>query len=456
MTASLAKPGAAPLLRDPNLRWLMAGAAISNLGDQFTLVALPWTVLLLSPDPWQLGLVLALIGIPRALFILLGGAIVDRHSPRQVLMLSKFANALLLAVLAAALATGQLSLWLLHALALALGVAAAFGIPSATSMLPQVVAPAQLPAANGLMMGQRQLALFIGPLLAGALIALGGHVIAPGAAPAQALALAFALDALSFLLSAGTLSRVRVAAAAPAARSQAVLAAVAEGLRSFWADRDLRAFLFYGTLVTLFVGGPLQVALPLLASSQPALGPGALGAMLGAHGAGTLLGLALAGARPRWRLGTLGITLLVLDALIGLLLIPLGRVTTTLQGVGLLLAIGTLGGFMQVLIFSWIQQRVAPAMMGRAMSLFMFIFVGLGPLSGVATGALLRWWPIDLLFAAAGALLSALALGAMLAPRMRRLGDAPAVAEACDAAQAGCSGSCACGGAPRPPSSGMA
>ena len=430
MTATHTKPGAAPLLRDPNLRWLMAGAAISNLGDQFTLVALPWTVLLLSRDPWQLGLVLALIGIPRALFILLGGAIVDRHSPRQVLMLSKFANALLLAVLAAALASGQLSLWLLHALALALGVAAAFGIPSATSILPQVVAPAQLPAANGLMMGQRQLAMFIGPLLAGALIALGGHAVAPGAASALALAPAFALDALSFVVSAWTLSRVQIASAAAPVRPQAVLSAVAEGLRSFWADRDLRAFLFYGTLVTLFVGGPLQVALPVLASRQGTLGPAALGAMLGAHGAGTLLGLVLAGARPRWRLGTLGMTLLMLDALIGLLLMPLGGVTTTLQGVGLLLVIGTLGGFMQVLIFSWIQQRVAPAMMGRAMSLFMFIFVGLGPLSGVATGALLRWWPIDLLFAAAGALLSALALGAMLAPRMRRLGDAPTVAEA--------------------------
>ena len=424
MSASPAKPGAAPLLRDPNLRWLMAGAGISNLGDQFTLVALPWTVLLLSRDPWQLGLVLALIGIPRALFILLGGAIVDRHSPRTVLMLSKYANALLLAALAAALATGQLSLWLLHALALALGVAAAFGIPSATSILPQVVAPPRLPAANGLLMGLRQLAMFIGPLLAGALIALGGQAVAPGLASPQALALAFALDALSFVLSAWTLSRVRVAAVA-AAPTQAVLAAVAEGLRSFWADRDLRAFLFYGTLVTLFVGGPLQVALPVLASSHGTLGPAALGAMLGAHGAGTLLGLGLAGARPRWRLGTLGMTLLVMDVLIGLLLMPLGRVTTPLLGVGLLLAIGTLGGFMQVLIFSWIQQRVAPAMMGRAMSLFMFIFVGLGPLSGVATGALLRWMPVEMLFAAAGLLLSALALGAMLAPRMRRLGGTP-------------------------------
>lgn len=416
---------APPLRRDPNLRWLMAGAAISNLGDQFTLVALPLTVLLLTGDPFQLGLVLALLGVPRAVFILLGGAVVDRWSPRRVLMLSKHANTVLLALLAAALAGGRLSLPLLQGLALALGLASAFGIPAATSMLPQVVPAAQLPAANGLMMGLRQLAFFVGPLLAGALVVLGGVAARPGSASATGLAWAFAADALSFALSAWTLSRVQTRPVATPAARLPVLASVAEGLRSFWADRDLRAFLLYGAVVTLFVGGPLQVALPVLTASQPALGPGALGAMLGAHGAGTLLGLAVAGARPRWRLGSLGMTILCLDAVVGLLLAPLGLVTRMGPGMALLLVIGTAGGFMQVLVFSWLQQRVAPALMGRAMSLFMFIFVGLGPLAGAATGALLRWVPLPQLFGAAGLLLTAIALSAMLGPRMRRLGATP-------------------------------
>lgn len=428
MTTSTASAGTPGPLRDPNLRWLMAGAAISNLGDQFTLLALPWTVLLLTPDPWQLGLVLLLAGVPRALFILLGGAIVDRFSPQRVLMLSKHANTGLLALLAAALATGQLTLPLLHALALALGLAAAFSIPAATSMLPQVVPADRLPAANGLMMGLRQAALFVGPLLAGALIALSADASAGRPASAQGLALAFALDALSFALSAWTLSRVRTLGKPPGRSGQDVVAAIVEGPRSCWADRDLRAFLLYGAAVTLFVGGPLQVALPVLASSQPALGPGGLDVMMGAHGAGTLLGLALAGLRPRWRLGSLGMTILGLDALIGLLLVPLGQVTSAWQGALLLGVVGTGGGFMQVLVFSWLQQRVAPAMMGRAMSLFMFIFVGLGPLSGVATGALLRWLSTASLFAGAGLLLTALALLAMLGPRLRHLGRTAAAA----------------------------
>ncbi|UUZ55217.1 hypothetical protein LP419_05190 [Massilia sp. H-1] len=77
----------------------MGGGLISALGDQFTLIALPWLVLTTTGDALTLGLVIALMSVPRALFILVGGALVDRYSPKSVLMLSKFANALLLAIL---------------------------------------------------------------------------------------------------------------------------------------------------------------------------------------------------------------------------------------------------------------------------------------------------------------------------------------------------------------------
>lgn len=66
-------------LRD--FRLLFSGATTSLLGDQFTLIATPWLVLQLTNDPMALGTVLALEGIPRALFMLLGGAITDRISP---------------------------------------------------------------------------------------------------------------------------------------------------------------------------------------------------------------------------------------------------------------------------------------------------------------------------------------------------------------------------------------
>jgi MFS family permease len=405
----------AALMRNVNVRWLMVGSFMTLLGDQFTLIALPWAVLQITTDPLVLGAVLAVIGIPRALFILIGGAFVDRHSPKRVLMLTKYVNFVLLALLAAAVATGQLTLWLLYPLALGIGLAAAFSIPAGSSMLPQVVAPHQLPAANGLLMGLRQLSMFLGPLLAALMIGLAGST--------QGLAIAFGLDALSFIASAWTLAKVSTRPM-PQPPRQAVLAAVAEGLRSFWADRDLRAFLLYGAAVSLLIVGPMQITLPVLASSTPGLGAAAFGTMIGAHGAGTLLGLTIASLRPHWRLGTLGLTILGFDTMVGLLFMPMGQITATWQGAALLLAIGTLGGFMQVLVFTWIQRRVAPVMMGRMMSLFMFIFVGLAPLSAAATGGLLRVVPLQAMFTAAGGLLVVIVAAALVGSRLRQLNDA--------------------------------
>ena len=425
--ASAARPS---LLRGRNLKWLMGGSAVSLLGDQFTLVALPWLVLRMTGDTLVLGTVLALMGIPRALFMLIGGAVVDRYSPKRVLMLSKHANTVLLGALAALVLFDGLTLPLVYGLALGIGLATAFSIPASTSILPQVVTPAQLPAANGLLMGLRQLSFFVGPLLAGALIASLGDGRASGVGNlhgAHGLGLAFGLDALSFVLSALTLAQVRTAPPAPRAHAP-VFASVAEGLRSFWRDRALRSCLLYWSAVALLVTGPVQIALPVLASSVPSPGAAAFGALLAAYGAGTLVGMAVSGARPQLRVVNLGLTILGVDALVGLLFMPLGRITALWQGVSLLVMIGVLGGYMQVTVFTWIQRRVAPALLGRAMSVFMFIYMGLAPLSSATTGWLMRSMSLPLLFTAAGGALVVLVLVALAGSAMRHVTDAPPVA----------------------------
>jgi MFS family permease len=75
--------------RNPNFRLLWAGQATSILGDQFSMIAMPWLVLKLTgSDPVALGTVLALGSVPRALFMLLGGAVTDRLSQRMVMLIS--------------------------------------------------------------------------------------------------------------------------------------------------------------------------------------------------------------------------------------------------------------------------------------------------------------------------------------------------------------------------------
>src|SRR5471032_2858639 len=459
----------AALMRNPNFRWLLGGGMVSMLGDQLTMIALPWLVLKLTGDPLALGLTIAMMSIPRAVFILLGGALVDRYSPKRVLMLSKFANAALLALLVtltlntqpqstltlpfmstSALAltlamTPHITLYVLYALALGLGLAQAFGIPSGTSIMPQAIAPEHLEGANGMLMGMRQLTTLAGPLLAAALIALAGdgggaaggaiadahvayaHVAYAYVANARGLALAFGCDCASFLLSAWTLSKVRgLMPAAPASQKEGVLRSIIVGLKMVWDDHPLRTCFIYWGVVSLFIGGAMQVALPVLANDR-LHGATALGLLMAAHGCGTLLGMALAAiAGARLRLPSFGATILLIDGLAGLLIAPLGAIDALWQGGLLLLTVGVLAGFMQIAVFTWIQRRIPRHMMGRAMSIFMFIFMGLAPLSAAAAGWLLTRFTLTQMFAGGGALLVLFALGAALFTPMLQIAHASA------------------------------
>jgi MFS family permease len=412
-----------PLLRDRNFVWLMSGGAISALGDQFTLIALPWLVLKLTGDPVALGMSVALMGIPRAILILFGGALVDRHAPKRILMLTKHVNTVLLAVLAILVYSGRAHLPVVLALALGLSLASAFSIPAGTSMLPHAVAPQQLQAANGMMMGLRQVTMLAGPLLAGLLFALAGDG-SDGPRHMHGLALAFGVDCLSFAVSAWTLANVAprpFTAPAP----QPVLRAVTDGLAAVWRDALLRTCFLYWGLCACVIGGMMQVALPLLASSR-LHGASALGLLMGAHGAGALLGMAASGFAGCRRAGNLGMTLLLIDGIVGLLLVPLGTITASWQGMLINVVIGVLGGFVQVAVFTWIQQRVPRERLGRTMSLFMFVFMGLAPLAAALAGWIASRVALPALFGGAGLCLAGAALLAWLFTPMRALRDAPA------------------------------
>jgi hypothetical protein len=416
-----------PLLQDPSFRWLLGGGAISVLGDQFTMIALPWLVLQMTGDALTLGLVIALMSVPRALLILFGGALADRYSPKHVLMLSKYANTVLLGVLAALVPSGHATLALVAPIALAIGVASAFSIPAGTSILPHVVAPGHLAAANGMLMGMRQLSLLAGPLLAALLFALAGDG-SGGMAHAAGLGYAFAFDCCSFAFSAWTLAKVQLRPVAAAPR-QPIVRSVLAGLATVWNDVMLRTCFLYWAVCACITGGLMQVALPVLANSR-LHGGASLGLLLGAHGTGTLLGMAATSIKGDLRLRNLGTTLLVVDALVAALIMPVAQLACTWQIALINGAIGLLAGFMQVAMITWIQRRVPPAMIGRTMSIFMFILMGLAPLAAALTGWVMRYTGVSGIFTGSGLLLAGAAALAYAFTPMRAITDTGAAQRA--------------------------
>jgi len=409
-----------------NFRLLFGGSTISMLGDQFTLVALPWLVLKLTGNPAALGLVLATMALPRALFMLIGGAVVDRLSPRRVLLAARGANALLVALLAGLVLLGDIRMWLVYTIALGIGLSTAFAYPAGSAILPQLVSKDQLQPANALVMGMRQLSMFIGPALAGVVISIGAHGAQPQAVQdAGGLGLAFSIDAISFAFSLGSLLLIRIHSDFhPKAVVGSVLSNIASGVRTIWADLPLRAFILYAGVISVFVGGPIQVGLPVLADTRMDLGAASLGILMTANGGGMLLGSFLSGVASRTVRGRLGLMILAIDSLAGLALAAMALVHSTITGAVLLAGTGMLGGIAQITIISWIQRRVAPEMMGRTMSVLMFTFMGLGPISAAIAGSLLKLISLTGLFAGAGLLLTAIALSCMGNPALRSIGAA--------------------------------
>src|ERR1044071_2413929 len=100
------------VLRNRNFRLLWIGEGISVLGDHFCMIALPWLVLQLTGDPLAMGTVLALSAIPRALFMLIGGALTDRFSPRTLMLASNAGRFGLVSLLTVLVFTNIIGLWL--------------------------------------------------------------------------------------------------------------------------------------------------------------------------------------------------------------------------------------------------------------------------------------------------------------------------------------------------------
>ncbi|MCB0129377.1 MAG: MFS transporter, partial [Caldilineaceae bacterium] len=202
------------VLRVRNFRLLWLGEAISMLGDQVYLVALPWLVLQLSNDPLAMGTVLALAGIPRAIFMLVGGVLTDRYSPRTIMLISNLLRMMLVGAMAVLIFAGGIGLGMIYGFALIFGLIDAFFWPAAVSIVPQLLPTKQLQAGNSITQGTAQLALLVGPLLAGGTIAaLGGEAtVVDGVRVSNLTGIGYAIafDAVTFFLSAFTLWLIRM------------------------------------------------------------------------------------------------------------------------------------------------------------------------------------------------------------------------------------------------------
>ena len=404
-------------IRDFRLLWI--GESISVLGDQFYIIALPWLVLQLTGDALALGAITALATVPRALLMLVGGALVDRLSPRTVMLASNFVRMLLVLLLALLVLTDSLRLWMLYIFAVVFGSASAFYFPAQSAMIPRLLQPGQLHSGNTLANGVATLSMFVGLPLAGVLIvALGGTTDQPSV---RGLGVAFALDALSFLVSIVTLWLMRrQPKTAAAAQPASVLAAIKEGMAYIRESPVLSIMFVQLVAMNLLTTGPMNVGIPVLAKGLPE-GAAAYGLLMSAYGAGWLIGIVMAGVLPRPAPARFGPTLLSGMALVGvgILLLPLSRSTPVVALVTL--GMGAAMGYVNIHFMTYQQRRIPARLMGRIMSLTLFASFGIQPVSSALAGALLTITPVGL-FVGAGAAMATLTIFFATRPIARQVG----------------------------------
>jgi hypothetical protein len=382
------------------------GESVSGIGDAAFTVAFAWLVLSATGSAGALAATLIAGALPRGVLLLVGGAVVDRMSARSVLLGAHLARGGAVGALAVAAASGPPGVAAFVATAVVVGAADAFAGPAGVAVLPALVAPHLLPRANALVAAGEQIAFAVGPLLAGALVAIAG--------PAAALA----ADAGTFLRAAGTVL------AAPRVRTVpdgGLWTDIGAGLRWAAGTADVRAVLIVVAAATLSYAGLFGVGLPALArSTGGALG---LGVLLSAWGVGQLVGSVAAGITglPR-RWGRL-VGLMSLAEAAAFIAIGVSERTVVAATLLALLGIGVAYS-QDVALPTWLQTRTPPDRLGRTSSLVHLARTALEPVSLAATGLLVA---VDVRLAFTVAAVPVLAAGAWLlgSPATRALGVSP-------------------------------
>ena len=388
------------------------GSTISGIGDEITLLALPWLVLQLTHSPFQLGIVASLQHLPFLLFTLIAGVYADRWDRRRIMLgadLLRFAS---LATIPIAALFGVLTIAQIYVIAFLAGTGRVWFEVAHYALLPGIVEPDQLVDANSKFQVTDGVSVFFGPSIGGLLIKLAGA------------ANAIAVDAVSFLVSAAAIFTLPSLRAAQSPEERGWRAQLLGGLRYLVQQRPifenalaLMAMLFFMTMVdAVFV---------FYAQHELHLDAALTGIVLAAAGVGPIIFGSLA-PRIRRRLRT-GQVLVVAAILSGPLLAILDLavllpkpLAIALVGASMAVSFG-MAALWNVATLSYRQAVIPGHLMSRVNSSLRFIAWGTMPIAAFAGGLLSQTIGVRWLIAISAAGLMVVAAALATFSEIRRL-----------------------------------
>lgn len=362
-------------LTHPNYRVFAAGGMVSNIGTWVQRVAVGWLTWELTHSPFWLGIVAFADLFPIVILAPLAGAVTDRVDQLAMLKIAQALALLQSAVLAALIASGQITMELLVVLTFIYGVIISFNQPARLTVVPMLVPREDLSAAIAINSLIFNVARFVGPALAGIII------VAWGVWPAVAL------NAITYLAMLAALAKLRL----PPLRLSEAPRPVAElpqeilgGWRYVLRHRGIGPLLIVQVVVSI-CARPYTELLPGFAEQVFGRGAEGLAWLTSATGIGAALGGLWLASRGR----ITGLTAISVTSAAIFALSVLGFAIT--DNFAIALGCTAVAGFAMVTIGvaqqTLIQSAVEPAMRGRVVALFGMIVRGAPALGALAVGA---------------------------------------------------------------------
>ncbi len=373
------QPGNA-LWNNGNFRLFLTSECAGIFGSHFYSIALPIMVKDYTGSAGAMSVAIVLTGISRVAFMMVGGTLSDRFSPRELIITSGAFRLFLLAVITVIALTGQMNLLALYGFSFASGLTDAIFLPARGAVMPLLVEQELLKAANAIAAAQDKLWGLVGPAIAGIVIAWMNHAFAPVDPKAAAFfgpAAAFIIDILAIALSILILRPIKFALPLSEPEpNQEPDAPVVEVEGSIWDllsmirhKASLRVSFLMVYAINIISSGPLYIGMPMLAVSRFPEGAQALGFLTSAIGGGALLGSVLAGLLPQPKTHQMKhmFFAVVIGLVAGLAFLLLAG-SVALDALAVML-IAAMISYVNVTGVVQIQRETPPAFMGRMMGL---------------------------------------------------------------------------------------
>jgi MFS family permease len=397
-------------LRHRNFRLFWFGQIISLTGTWMQIVAQGWLVYRLTDSPLMLGLVNVVGLLPVVPISLLGGAISDRVSRRNLILVTEVVLMGQAFVLALLTWGGLIQVWHVMVLSFVLGAAAALEQPARLAFIMDVVGKEDLTNAVALNSSVYNAARIVGPAIAGLLVASIGE------------AGCFFVNGVTYLGVIVALLAIRLPQKAPKpaerAQEQRLAGSVVDGLKYTWNTRVIRSLMIIVALSS-FLTLPYITLMPVFAGSVLQAGPEGLGFLMTSVGVGAIIGALLvanvrAGHRGKW--------LTVANVVAPMFLLFFCLSQSFLFSIALVLLVGGGNAVRQTLANSLIQLSTSGVYHGRVMSVFNLVFNGMSRVGALVVGGVAEVTGAPLAVGA-GAVVSALVGVAIiwLMPEVRQL-----------------------------------